>query len=84
MSTASTTRTRAPQVGPDGLLERVFKISELAAAGYGDKAALTRKVHRGELPAFRVGRVFRIRESDLHYLVDPVDPDPDDAADEAA
>ncbi|ALN14338.1 helix-turn-helix domain-containing protein [Acidipropionibacterium acidipropionici] len=84
MSTASTTRTQAPQVGPDGLLERVFKVSELAAAGYGDKSSLTRRIHRGQLPAFRVGNAFRIRESDLRYLVDPVDPGPDDADDEAA
>lgn len=59
MSTAST-------------LDRLYTLRELQEAGYGDRITLTRRIHNGEIPAVRIGNRFKVYESDLHRLAEPV------------
>lgn len=55
-------------------LERLYSLPELQAAGYADRTTLFRMVKAGDIPAVIVGRRgIRIRESDLHLLVKPVE-----------
>ena len=55
---------------PDGLREvRFLTVAEVASVMRVSKMTVYRLVHGGELPAVRVGRSFRVQESDVdEYL----------------
>jgi len=55
-------------------LERHFKLRELQDAGLGDRTTLMKRIHDGTLPAVMAGNAYRIRESDLHFIAEPVGP----------
>lgn len=49
-------------------LDRLYKLSELSAAGWGDRRTITKLINNGTLPAMKIGNSFRIRERDLDLL----------------
>ena len=53
-------------------LERFWKLSELQAAGRGERSTLMKRIHDHTLPAVKVGNSYRIRNSDLHLIAEPV------------
>lgn len=53
---------------------RLYSVPELSSMGYGSKNAIRQRIHDGQVPAVQVGRAFRVREADLHYLATPYTP----------
>lgn len=66
MSTAAAPAARISE----GLPELQFDLSTLAKRGYGSKHTNLAKIHAGVLPAQKIAGAWRIRESDLHLLVE--------------
>lgn len=67
--------TRGPDLmTTESKLERLYSLSELAAAGYANRSTLFRMVKDQRIPAVMVGRNIRVRESDLDHVVKPVEP----------
>ncbi|WP_067247012.1 MerR family transcriptional regulator [Microbacterium resistens] len=44
---------------------RLYTLRELTDAGYGSRQYLLNRIHSGELPAVRIGKYWKVRESDL-------------------
>lgn len=61
-------------------LERLYKLQELQDAGYGNRMTLLSLIHKGALPALKVGNAYKIRESDLHLIAEAVNDDARSAA----
>lgn len=53
-------------------LERLYGFRELDEAGYGNRHTITRLIRSGRVPATKIANAFKIRESDLHLLGEPV------------
>ncbi|GAA4525614.1 hypothetical protein GCM10023160_18790 [Brachybacterium paraconglomeratum] len=53
-------------------LDRLYTLRQLQDAGYGDRITLTKRIHRDEIPAVKVGNRYMVYESDLRRLVQPV------------
>ena len=53
-------------------LERLYSLRELQEANYGHRATLGKLIHDGILPAVKVGNAFKIRESDLPLIGQPI------------
>ena len=58
----------APPATPD----RLYSVRELQELGYGSRNTIRRRIAEGVVPALRVGKTIKIRESDLQCLVVPV------------
>jgi excisionase family DNA binding protein len=71
-STSGSTNDQAPETrgsGTDISGVRFLTVAEVATVMRVSKMTVYRLVHAGELPAARVGRSFRVAESDVHaYL----------------
>lgn len=57
---------------PPGL--RLYTVPELTQMGLGSKNTIRQRIHEGAVPAVKVGRAFKVRETDLHYLAVPYTP----------
>lgn len=66
------TATRPARVAGAARPERLFFLRELTAAGYGHRDTLHKRIADGELPAVRVGNAWKVRESDLPLLAQPI------------
>ena len=62
---AHATTPQAPAPNPDGLLTR----SEVARYLRVSDRTVSRLIRKGQLPASRIGRAVRIRQSDLLHMV---------------
>jgi excisionase family DNA binding protein len=49
---------------------KFFSVDEIAAILRCDSLMLYNEIHRGKLKAYRVGRIFRVLDSDLHEYLD--------------
>lgn len=56
------------------LPDRLYSVRQLWALGYGSKNSIRARIHEGAVPAVRVGKTLKVRESDLHHLAVPVEP----------
>lgn len=66
---------------PAPTLDRLYTLRQLQDAGYGDRITLTKRIHRDEIPAVKVGNRYMVYESDLRHLAEPVN---DAAAEKSA
>lgn len=57
------------------LPERLYKLRDLAAAGYSSRVTLQRRITEGRIPAVKVSNTYKIRESDLPLIAQPVGSD---------
>ncbi|WP_426716783.1 excisionase family DNA-binding protein [Corynebacterium auriscanis] len=53
-----------------------LSLREASELGYGGNSTLRKKIATGQLPAIRVGRQYRVLQSDLEALAEPVSPGP--------
>jgi excisionase family DNA binding protein len=58
--------------------ERLFTLRELTAAGYGSRDTLHRRISTGVIPAVKVGNTYKVKESDLRLLAEPIGAAPAD------
>lgn len=49
---------------------KFFTVDEIAAILRCDSLMLYNEIHRGKLKAYRVGRLFRVLDSDFHEYLD--------------
>lgn len=56
----------------ESTLERLYDLRELQEAGYGDRSTLTKLIKSEGIPAVRIGRKIKVRESDLPRFFAPV------------
>lgn len=55
----------------DGAADVKFlTVAEVAAMVRVSKMTVYRMLHNGEIPALRVGRSFRVKESDVHHYLE--------------
>lgn len=52
--------------------ERLFTLRQLNEAGYPTRLTMYKKIRSGQVPAVRFGDSYRIRESDLPLIADPI------------
>lgn len=64
----------APPPDTELLPERLFELTFLHERGYGSRHHILNLINAGRVPAVKVGKSYKIRESDLHLLVEPVKP----------
>jgi excisionase family DNA binding protein len=68
---------------PSTVIEpELLELRYLEALGYGHAQSIRTRIHKGEVPAVRVGNRFKIRREDLHHLTKPVGHSRPDAEDE--
>lgn len=53
-------------------LERLYSLRELNEAGYGDRRTIMKLIHENKVPARKIGTAFKIRESDLPLIGEPL------------
>lgn len=51
---------------------RLFSLRELATLGYGSPRTNQKLITAGSVPAVLVGNRYKVRESDLRFLAEPV------------
>lgn len=54
-----------------------LSLREASELGFGGNSTLRKKIATGQLPAIRVGRQYRVLQSDLEALAEPVSPSPE-------
>lgn len=54
------------------LTQRYLSLREASDLGFGGVSTFRKKIAAGELPAVRVGRQYRVLQSDLEVLAEPV------------
>lgn len=57
-------------------LERRYSLREIQEAGLGTRVTLMARIKEGTLPAEMVGNTYKVRESDLRLLAQPVNGAP--------
>lgn len=54
--------------------EHLHGLRILAERGYGSRHHILNLIAEGKVPAVKVGKSYKIRDSDLHLLAEPVVP----------